>query len=232
MNPSESQPAIGRKRVFLVDDHPMVRERLAQLIDQQPDLLVCGEASDAAEALQAITNEEPDIAIVDLTLKSSNGLELVKNLKAHGSKTPVLVLSMHDESLYAERVLRAGAMGYVSKQESTRTILAAIRRVIEGGVHVSPALAGVLVKRMIGGLHEKDTSPVARLADRELEVFQLIGRGLTTRKIAENLNLSVKTVESYRSRIKEKLQIDDGVQLLQRAVQWVEGYQDGKSRSP
>jgi DNA-binding NarL/FixJ family response regulator len=219
----------GRKRVYLVDDHPMVRERLAHLIDQQADLQICGEAGDVAEALEGIERLRPDIAIVDLSLKNSSGLDLIKDLKARESAVPVLVLSMHDESLYAERVLRAGAMGYVSKQENTRSILAAIRRVLDGGIHVSNDLAGLLVKRLVGGLHGSGVSPVARLADRELEVFQLIGRGQSTRKIAENLNLSIKTVESYRARIKEKLQIDDGVQLLQRAMRWVESYDDRKS---
>lgn len=229
MNETPPPPASERKRVFLVDDHPMVREQLAHLIDQQPDLQVCGEAGDVADALEGIERLRPDIAIVDLSLKNSSGLDLIKDLKARESVVPVLVLSMHDESLYAERVLRAGAMGYVSKQENTRNILSAIRRVLDGAIHVSADLAGVLVKRMVGGLHHPDASPVARLADRELEVFQLIGRGQGTRKIAENLNLSVKTVESYRARIKEKLQLDDGIQLLQRAVQWVEKYDDGKS---
>ncbi len=230
MNDPAPTPELSRKRVFLVDDHPMVRERLAQLIDQQPDLQVCGEASDLSEALEGIGRMVPDIAIVDLSLRNSSGLDLIKDLKIQGSSVPVLVLSMHDESLYAERVLRAGAMGYMSKQESTRDILHAIRKVLHGGVHVSAGLAGALVKRMVGGLHDHVVSPVACLADRELEVFQLIGRGMGTRKIAENLNLSVKTVESYRARIKEKLRIDDGIQLLQRAVQWVESYVDGKSR--
>ncbi len=229
MNPAEPAQKGARKRVFLVDDHPMVRERLAHLIDQQADLRVCGEASDVVEALAGIDCQRPDIAIVDLSLRGSSGLDLIKDLKVRGSKVPVLVLSMHDESLYAERVLRAGAMGYVSKQESTRNILAAVRCVLEGGVHVSPGVAGALVKRMVGGLHGQESSPVARLADRELEVFQLIGRGQGTRKIAESLNLSVKTVESYRARIKEKLQLDDGIQLLQRAMQWMESYDDGKS---
>lgn len=219
----------GKKRVFLVDDHPMVRERLAHLIDQQEDLRVCGEASDAIDALDRICRVRPDIAIVDLSLRASNGLDLIKDLKSRGSDVPVLVLSMHDESLYAERVLRAGAMGYVSKQEATRNILLAIRRVLEGSVYVSPGVAGSLVKRMVGGISPGEASPISRLADRELQVFQLIGRGQGTRKIAESLNLSVKTVESYRARIKEKLQIDDGVKLLQRAVQWVEGYDEGKS---
>lgn len=221
--------ADGRKRVYLVDDHPMVRERLAHLIDQQPDLQACGEAGDVAEALEGIERLRPDIAIVDLSLKKSSGLDLIKDLKARGLPVPVLVLSMHDESLYAERVLRAGAMGYVSKQENTRSILSAIRRVLDGDAHVSADLAGVLVKRMVGGLRQPDASPVARLADRELEIFQLIGRGQGTRKIAESLNLSVKTVESYRARIKEKLQLDNSIQLLQRAVQWMEKYDDGKS---
>jgi DNA-binding NarL/FixJ family response regulator len=229
MNETPAPANSERKRVFLVDDHPMVREQLAHLIDQQPDLQVCGEAGEVAGALEGIERLRPDIAIVDLSLKNSSGLDLIKDLKARESAVPVLVLSMHDESLYAERVLRAGAMGYMSKQEKTRNILAAIRRVLDGGIHVSADLAGVLVKRMVGGLHNPDVSPVSRLADRELEVFQLIGSGQGTRKIAENLNLSVKTVESYRARIKEKLQLDDGIQLLQRAVQWVEKYVDGKS---
>lgn len=229
MNETPPPAASERKRVFLVDDHPMVREQLAHLIDQQPDLQVCGEAADVAEAIEGIERLRPDIAIVDLSLKNSSGLDLIKDLKARESAVPVLVLSMHDESLYAERVLRAGAMGYVSKQENTRNILSAIRRVLDGGIHVSADIAGVLVKRMVGGLNQPDASPVARLADRELEVFQLIGRGQGTRKIAESLNLSVKTVESYRARIKEKLQLDDGIQLLQRAVRWVENYDDGKS---
>jgi DNA-binding NarL/FixJ family response regulator len=220
---------VGKKRVFLVDDHPMVRERLAHLIDQQEDLRVCGEASDAIDALDGICRVRPDIAIVDLSLRASNGLDLIKDLKSRGSDVPVLVLSMHDESLYAERVLRAGAMGYVSKQEATRNILLAIRRVLEGSVYVSSGVAGSLVKRMVGGISPGEASPISRLADRELQVFQLIGRGQGTRKIAESLNLSVKTVESYRARIKEKLQLDDGVKLLQRAVQWVEGYDEGKS---
>lgn len=229
MNDPESPKAAERRRVFLVDDHPMVRERLAQMIDQQPDLMVCGEACDVVEALEGIGQLKPDIAILDLSLRASSGLDLLKDLKARGLQVPVLVLSMHEEGLYAERVLRAGAMGYVSKQESTRNILLAIRRVLDGGIHVSEGISSTLVRRMVGGLSIGASSPVSRLADRELEVFQLIGRGHGTRKIAESLGLSVKTVESYRARIKEKLQLDDGVQLLQRAVQWVEDYVDGKS---
>ncbi|MEO5917137.1 MAG: response regulator transcription factor [Luteolibacter sp.] len=217
------------KSVFLVDDHPMVREQLTQLIDNQPDLHVCGEARDVSEALEGIERQLPDIAVVDLNLRKSSGLDLIKDLKARGLRIPILVLSMHDEGLYAERALRAGAMGYVSKQENTREILMAIRQVLGGGIHVSPGLAGKLVMNAIGGNLDQNSSPVSKLADRELEVFQLIGRGCGTRKIAESLGLSVKTIESYRARIKDKLNLEDGVQLLQRAVQWVESYDDGKS---
>ena len=212
------------KQVYLVDDHPMVRERLAMLIDQQPDLQVCGEAGDAAEALLGIEALRPDIAIVDLTLKSSNGLELIKDIKARGLGTPVLVLSMHDEALYAERVLRAGAFGYMSKQESSREVLEAIRKVIDRQIHVSGGLANLMLKKMLGGAKSEDT-PVDQLADRELEIFQLIGQGHGTRTIAGMLGLSVKTVESYRARIKEKLKLEDGIQLLRHAVLWVQSYE-------
>jgi DNA-binding NarL/FixJ family response regulator len=210
------------KRVFLVDDHPLVRERLAQLIDQQPDLKVCGEAGDVPEALDGLERTKPDVAVVDLSLKNSNGLELSKDIKARGWDIPVLVLSMHEEMLYAERVLRAGGLGYLSKQESSREILLGIRKVIQGQVHVSGEVAGLMLRRIAGGQGKPKGATVECLADRELQVFQLIGHGNSTRKIAETLNLSVKTVESYRARIKEKLLLDDGVQLLQRAVTWVE----------
>lgn len=213
------------KRVFLVDDHPMVREHLALLINQQPDLQVCGEASDAAQAIDGIEKTQPDIAIIDLSLKSSNGLELIKDIKARGWGTPVLVLSMHDEGLYAERVLRAGGFGYINKQESSGEILQAIRKVIDRQIHVSGDLAAMMLKRMMGG-GKIEASPVESLTDRELEIFQMIGRGHGTRSISEALGLSVKTVESYRARIKEKLQLEDGVQLLQRSVLWVKSYDD------
>ncbi|MES2659818.1 MAG: response regulator transcription factor [Verrucomicrobiota bacterium] len=230
MNENPSSESDPKKKVFLVDDHPMVREQLARLIDEQPDLRVCGEAADLIEALKGIEHHLPDIAIVDLNLRNSAGLDLIKDLKACGLEIPVLVLSMHDEKLYAERALRAGAMGYMSKQETTRSILTALRKILEGCIHVSPEIANDLVKGIVGGSHDPSTSPITRLADRELQVFQLIGRGQGTRKIAESLGLSVKTIESYKARIKEKLNLEDGVQLLQRAVQWVECYDDGKSR--
>jgi DNA-binding NarL/FixJ family response regulator len=200
----------------------MVREQLSLVISQQPDLEVCGEAEDVAEAVTRIGALMPDAVVVDLNLKTSQGLDLIKDIKARGWSIPILVLSMHDESLYAERVLRAGGMGYISKQENTKNILAALRRVLEGHVWVSPDIADMMMKRMVGGKTVPAASPVECLADRELEVFQLIGQGQTTRKISESLKVSIKTVESYRARIKEKLHLDDGVQLLQRAVQWLE----------
>ncbi|GAA5128552.1 response regulator transcription factor [Luteolibacter yonseiensis] len=213
------------KRVFLVDDHPMVRELLALMIDQQPDLQVCGEASDASQAIEGIGNTQPDIAVVDLSLKSSSGLELIKDIKARKWGTPVLVLSMHDEGLYAERVLRAGGFGYINKQENSNEILHAIRKVIDRQIYVSEKLAGIMLKRIAKG-NGSEISPVESLADRELEIFQMIGRGNSTRSISETLGLSIKTVESYRARIKEKLQLEDGVQLMQQAVLWVRSYDD------
>lgn len=228
MNNSEPTEVARHKRIFLVDDHPMVREQLTLLINREADLRVCGEACGLVDAIEGIQAEIPDIAVVDLNLRASSGLDLIKDLKLRGVDVPVLVLSMHDESLYAERALRAGAMGYISKQEPTRSILIAIRQILDGGIHLSAGIAGKIVKGMVGNPNEKALSPLARLADRELVVFQLIGRGYGTRKIAENLGLSIKTIESYRARIKEKLQLEDGVQLLQRAVQWIESYDEGK----
>ena len=210
--------------MFIVDDHPMVREHLSQLIKQQPDMEVCGEAVDLAQALEGIEMCKPDIAIIDISLRSSNGLDLIKEIKARSWSTPILVLSMHEESLYAERVLRAGALGYINKQESSKNILHAVRRVIERQIYVSAEISERFVRHAIIGKEASEVSPVSRLGDRELEVFQLIGRGLGTRQIAETLGLSIKTVETYRARIKEKLSIDDGTQLLRKALQWVQEY--------
>ena len=224
MIPTNDSASLSRKRVYIVDDHPMVREHLAQLIEQQADMQVCGEAVDLAEALEGLGVMQPDVAIVDISLRSSNGLELIKEVRARGWAIPILVLSMHEDSLYAERVLRAGALGYINKQESSRNILSAIRRVIEGQPYVSSEISERLVRRAIMGTADIEVSPVNQLGDRELEVFQLIGRGLATRQIAEHLGLGVKTVETYRARIKQKLSIDDGGKLLRYAMQWVHDY--------
>jgi DNA-binding NarL/FixJ family response regulator len=223
---AQTKPESIKRRVFLVDDHPLVREWLTQLIQRENDLTVCGEAEDTQEALRRIEETKPEVVIADISLKSTHGLELVKDLQARHPALPVLVLSMHDESLYAERVLRAGAKGYITKQEATKKILLAIRQVIAGQIYISEKMASRMVHKMVLGRAEDQKSPIERLTDRELEVFQLIGRGQGTRRIASELHLGVKTVESYRARIKEKLKLEDGTQLLQHAIQWVHSLQD------
>jgi DNA-binding NarL/FixJ family response regulator len=210
-----------KAKVFLVDDHPLVREWLSQLIQREGDLAVCGEAEDTQEALEKIEETKPDIVVADISLKSTHGLELVKDLQARLPSLPVLVLSMHDESLYTERVLRAGAKGYITKQEATKKILQAIRQVLSGQIYLSEKMATRMVHKMVQGRTDSQKSPIERLTDRELEVFQLIGQGQGTRRIAADLHLGIKTVESYRARIKDKLKLEDGTQLLQHAIQWV-----------
>jgi len=215
-----------RTKVFLVDDHPLVREWLTQLIQRESDLTICGEAEDTQEALQKIGDTKPDIVIADISLKTTHGLELVKDLQVRYPSLPVLILSMHDESLYAERVLRAGAKGYITKQEATKKILLAVRRVLAGEIYISEKMSSRMVHKMVLGRAAEQKSPIERLTDRELEVFQLIGCGQGTRRIAAELHLGIKTVESYRARIKEKLKLEDGTQLLQQAIQWVHSLKD------
>jgi len=209
------------KKVFLVDDHPLVRQGLTQLIGQEDDLVVCGEAETAPEALRLVGTLKPDVAIVDLTLKDGSGLELVKDLKLRQPGLPVLVLSMHDETLYGERVLRAGARGYVMKDQAADKIVAALRRVLSGEVYLSDKMALRVLDRF-AGKPAGAGSPVDLLSDREIEVFQLIGRGISTRQIAEKLHLSVKTVETYREHIKIKLKLETAADTLQHAIQWVQ----------
>jgi DNA-binding NarL/FixJ family response regulator len=211
-----------KAKVFLVDDHPLVREHLTALLQREADLEVCGEAGDAPTALALISRQSPDLVILDISLKQSNGLELIKDLKQMWPELPVLVLSMHDEMLYAERSLRAGALGYITKEEATVSVLSAVRKVLGGQVYLSERMAERMMKRMVSGAKDELGSPLEVLTDRELEVFQMLGRGLGTRQIAEELRLGIKTVESYRARIKEKLQLKDGNQLLQHAIQWVQ----------
>jgi DNA-binding NarL/FixJ family response regulator len=211
-----------KSKVFLVDDHPLVREHLTALLQREADLEVCGEAADGSTARSLIARQEPDLVILDISLKRSNGLELLKDLKELRPKLPVLVLSMHDETLYAERALRAGAMGYITKEEATVSVLLAVRKVLAGEVYLSARMAGRIMQKMVSGGADRPGSPVELLADRELEVFQLIGRGKGTRQIAEEMRLGIKTVESYKARIKEKLRVSDGNELLQHAIHWVQ----------
>jgi DNA-binding NarL/FixJ family response regulator len=209
-----------KERVVIVDDHPLFRERLAELINQELDMEVCGEAEDAQQAIDLIRNTSPDLAIVDITLKGSSGLELIKSIKALPIGVLVLVLSMHDESLYAERALRAGATGYITKNEAADKVLLAIRRVLAGEVYLSETTTSVFLRSLTTGM-KNSPRPLDRLTDRELEVLELIGRGHTTRQIAETLKLGVATVDTYRARIKEKMNFRNATELQHFAIRWV-----------
>jgi DNA-binding NarL/FixJ family response regulator len=212
----------AKLQVVLVDDHPIVRQGLAQMISREPDMEVCGEAETAADALKAIAACKPDVAIVDLSLKGTSGLELLKDLKVRFPKLPVLVLSMYDESMYAERALRAGAKGYMMKEEATEKVLAAIRGILAGQIYLSEAMASRLLHMVVGERTPGSVSPTERLSDRELEVFQLIGQGYGNTDIARQLHLSPKTVETYRAHIKEKLDLSSATELLQHAIHWAQ----------
>jgi DNA-binding NarL/FixJ family response regulator len=215
-NPPNTKPAT---RILLVEDHPIVRERLAELIHLEPDLVVCGEAEDANAAVKAAQSLRPDLAIVDITLKDTYGIELVKHLKTILPKLPVLVLSMHDESLYGERALRAGASGYLTKQEATKKVIEAIRRVLAGEIYASEKLSAIILQRMAGGAAGSG-SPTDVLSDREMEVFQLLGQGMTVERIADSLFVSAKTVEAHREHIKQKMNFKSSAELLRFAMEF------------
>ncbi len=217
----DSTPAV-RRRVFLVDDHALVREGLAKLIDQEPDLRVCGAAATAVQAYAGIQTESPDAVIVDLSLGGDSGFDLIKQIQALPRPPPVLVLSMHDEATYAERTLRAGALGYVMKRESTSRTIAALREVLRGRLYLSESIAAQVAGRFVGVRAAAETSAVDRLSDRELEVFRRIGLGHENREIAESLHLSLKTVQTHCAHIKEKLGIPNATILIREAVRWVE----------
>jgi DNA-binding NarL/FixJ family response regulator len=206
--------------IFLIDDHPLVRDSLTMLINQQEDMHVCGEAEDMTSAMRGLAQTVPDIAIVDLSLKEGSGLDLIKHLKAKAPEMQVVVLSMHDEKLYAERCIRAGARGYVMKRESSKRIIAAIREVRDGRLFLSWQAASLFAERFVGTKQGVVEAPVESLSDRELQVFALIGQGLPTRDIAGSLNVSVKTVQAYCARIKQKLHISSATELLREAVRW------------
>jgi len=209
-------------RIFIVDDHPLVRQGLAQIIEKEDDLEVCGEAEDTPDAMTGIGNCNPDAVIVDISLQGNNGLELIKNLKALYEDLPILVFSMHDETIYAQRALRAGAKAYVMKKEDSSRIVEAIHKIVKGEIYVSSRVADQVLHQIVSGPSNSTASPIDRLTDRELEVVQLIGRGLSTREIAESLNLSVKTIESHRAHVKEKLHLRNATELVQFSVQWVD----------
>jgi DNA-binding NarL/FixJ family response regulator len=210
------------KRVLIVDDHPMMRQGLAQLIDNEPDLKVVAEADTGGQGLDIVVAQKLDLALLDISLPDKNGLELIKDIRSVKADLPVLIVSMHDEALYAERVLRAGARGYIMKQEGGKKLLEAIRQVLGGQIYVSEKMSARILEAFSGRRPDQAASPVARLSDREFEVFQLIGQGKGTKEIAQHLNLSVKTVEVHRAKIKEKLSLVTATDLVRYAVRWSE----------
>jgi DNA-binding NarL/FixJ family response regulator len=217
-----------KKRVFIVDDHALVREWLATLINQQSDLKVCGEAASAAEGLRTIATAKPHVAIVDISMEGGSGIELIKNIKATCPVLPevaVIVLTMHDELLYCERALRAGARGYVMKREATKNVLQAIRCVLKGEMYLSEKMARMMAERFVGAKPAAGASQFEILSDRELEVFRLLGRGYSTRQIAEQMAVGFKTVQSFRARIKEKLKLANATELLREAIRWHDSQQ-------
>lgn len=217
---NQSSVATKKCKVFVVDDHPIVRQGLALLINRESDLTVSGEAEDAQTAMQAVIAARPDILVVDISLNGPDGLDLLKEIRMRYPDLPVLILSMHDESIYAERALRAGAQGYIMKQEATEKVLVALRRILSHEIYVSERIANRMLQRYIGSRSVGGPPSIADLTDRELEVFRLIGEGHSTRQIAEELHISVKTVESYQAHIKEKLSLRSARELVQHAIQW------------
>jgi DNA-binding NarL/FixJ family response regulator len=214
-------PSPEKTRVVIVEDHPMFREQLAHLISKEPDMVVCGEADNVRDGFTLIKEKNPAIAIVDITLKGSSGLELLKDLRAHGIELPTLVLSMHDESLYAERALRAGAKGYITKHEASANVMVAVRQVLSGEIYLKPRFMSSILNRITNG-SRATAQPIDRLTDRELEVFELIGRGQTTREIGARLRLGLTTVDTYRARIKGKLNLENAARLHSEASRWLQ----------
>jgi len=214
------QSKAKKTQVYLVDDHPLVRESLTSLINQQGDLAICGEAESGSCALREMAALKPDVAILDISLKESSGLELIKAAKTTVPDLSILVLSMHDEELYAERCIRAGAGGYVMKRESSSRVVAAVREVLAGRMCVSDHMAAAFAKKFVSGRKTGGDSPVSALSDRELEVFGLLGKGMATRQVAEHMNVSIKTVQAYCARIKHKLHLASATELLREAIHW------------
>jgi DNA-binding NarL/FixJ family response regulator len=220
-DPTASAP-VARRRILLVDDHPFMRAGLALLIDKQPDLMVAGEAGDPAEAVRVLAAQAVDLVLSDITMPGRSGLDFIKDLQASHPGLPILVVSMHDETLYAERVLRAGGRGYIMKEAGGENMLTAIRQVLAGEIYVSPRVSARMLESMSGRRPRGSNSPIEKLSDREFEIFQLVGQGKSTRDIAGQLHLSPKTVDVHRANIKEKLQLKDATALVRHAVRWVE----------
>ena len=214
------------RRVLIVDDHPIVRQGLRRVMENEDDLAVCGEVETPRDARTAIKELRPDVVIADICLKQGDGIELVRDLRAHYPHLPILVLSMHDEAIYAERMLSAGANGYIMKQAASDQFLVSLRRVLDGGTYVSESVGNHMIEKFAAGGSHTPSNPVDRLSDRELQILHMIGRGMSTRETAHSLNLSIKTIESHRQRIKRKLNLTTGMQLVQYAVNWFTGREE------
>ena len=212
-----------KKQILVVEDHPIFRLGLRELINQEPDMMVCGEAKDAHTAWHAVQTLHPDLVIADITLEDGDGIEFTKQIKRHYRELPVLILSMHDELLYAERALRAGARGYIMKQEAMESVVTAVRKVLDGKIYLNERMNDHILANLSISRQDRELAPMERLTDRELEVFSLIGQGLNTRDIASRLNISVKTIGTYRERIKVKLGLKNAIELLRHAVNWSRG---------
>src|SRR5271170_3633318 len=232
-NAASQSSMIGGKRrvrrVLIVDDHPIVRQGLRRVMENEEDLTVCGEAETARDARAAIKELSPGVVIADISLKQGDGIELVRDVRAHYPQLPILVLSMHDETIYAERMLSAGANGYIMKVAAGEQFLISLRRVLDGGVYVSEAVGNNMIQKFAAGGAYISANPVDRLSNRELQILHMIGKGMSTRETAQSLNLSIKTVESHRQRIKRKLNLHTGTQLVQYAVNWFTGREAGNS---
>lgn len=219
---TETPTRPDRRKVIIIDDHPILRQGIAQLVGAQPDMVMVGEASDPAGAMELAERTAPDAAIVDLSLKESNGIDVIRDLLARWPRLAILVLSMHNESFYAERVFRAGAKGYVTKGEPAEQVIAGVRHVLRGEIYVSERLAAAMVDKLVGGRRDGDRRSIDRLSDRELQVFELLGQGIHTRDIAGRLHLSIKTIDAHRENIKGKLKLRNATELLKTAIQWVQ----------
>lgn len=210
----------AKARIFIVDDHPLVREWLTNLIEKSPDLTVCGEAEDAANALTAIAETHPNLAIIDLSLGNKSGIDLIRSIRASFPNVAMIVLSMHDEQVYAERCIRAGARGYIMKRETTKNIIGAIHEVLEGNLYLSKRMTDLLVQKVVSSDSPNSVPPIAQLSDRELEVFRLLGQGYEVNEIAKMLDVNIKTVHTYCTRIKEKMNVGTTAELLREALRW------------
>ena len=225
--PQVSSPAQRRHRILVVDDHPVVRRGLRAILEQENDLEVCGDVGTAADALDAYRDKKPDLITLDIALDGSDGLDVIKTIRAEDELVPILVISMYDEASFAERVLRSGGNGYLMKEELDLQIIAAVRRILGGGIYLSERVSQSLLRTVTGKTAEQHRRPEDSLSDREIEVYRLLGEGTSSRQIAEHLGISVKTVETYRAHIKDKLGLENATQLVRAAVRWVEAMKRG-----